>query len=106
MQKIKEYSTAWLKEEIRIAQEDVEANPHLAATLLLGDLQRYVEHISKNAHRKGRGTSEKKAASSAANGAKGGRPKGSKNKPKDAAMYENLEALRSLPHAKHDAKGA
>lgn len=83
MQKIKEYSTAWLKEEIRIAQEAAEANPHLAATLLLGDLQRYVEHISKNAHRKGRGTSEKKAASSAANGAKGGRPKGSKNKPKE-----------------------
>lgn len=82
MQKIKEYSTAWLKEEIRIAQEAVEANPRLAATILLGDLQRYVDHISKNAHKKGRGTSNIKAATSAANGAKGGRPKGSKNKKK------------------------
>lgn len=80
--KIKEYSTAWLKEEIRIAQEAVEANPHMAATLLLSDLKRYVEHISKNAGNKGRGTSTLKAATSAANGAKGGRPKGSKNKPK------------------------
>ena len=80
--KIKEFSTAWLKEEIRIAQEAVEANPHMAATLLLGDLRRYVEHISKNAGNKGRGTSTLKAATSAANGAKGGRPKGSKNKTK------------------------
>ena len=72
---IKEYSTAWLKEEIRVAQEAVEANPHLAASLLLDDLQRYVDHISKNAHRKGRGTSERKAASSAENGKKGGRPR-------------------------------
>lgn len=80
--KIKEFSTAWLKEEIRIAQESIDINPQMVATLLLGDLKRYVEHISKNAANKGRGTSTLKAASSAANGAKGGRPKGSKNKPK------------------------
>lgn len=79
---IKEYSAAWLKEEIRIAQEAVEANPRLAATILLGDLKRYVEHLGKNALKRGSGTSKIKAATSAANGAKGGRPKGSKNKKK------------------------
>lgn len=73
--KIKEYSTAWLKEEIRIAQEAVEANPQMAATLLLGDLKRYVEHIGDKARTKGSKTSERKAATSAANGKKGGRPK-------------------------------
>lgn len=82
--KIKEFSTEWLKEEVRLAREaTASGNEAIALNLLLNDLEKYIIHISKNAHRKGCGTSERKAASSAANGAKGGRPKGSKNKPKE-----------------------
>lgn len=80
---VKEFSTAWLKAEIEAAEKAIDANPALVASILLNDLKRYVEHISKNAHKKGSGTSTLKAATSAANGAKGGRPKGSKNKPKE-----------------------
>lgn len=69
---------------------------------LKADVKTYLEALDQADANKGRGTSPRKAATSSANGKKGGRPKGSKNKPKDAAMYENLEALRSLPHAKHD----
>lgn len=85
--KIKEYSTAWLKEEIRLANELMQTkNAELALHFFVCDMERYIEHISKNANKKGRGTSTLKAATSAANGAKGGRPKGSKNKTKKEAL--------------------
>lgn len=90
---IKEFSTEWLKEKVRLAKEisdSINARPKLQ--FLVSDLEKYIEHISRNACNKGRGTSEKKAASSAANGRKGGRPKGSKNKPKAFAFApEDLE---------------
>lgn len=72
----KEYSTAWLKEEIRLTREaTADGNEAIALKMLLDDLDRYVEHIGDKARTKGSKTSERKAATSAANGKKGGRPK-------------------------------
>jgi len=76
----KEFSTVWLRE--RLAEAEANNDKKEALEVLCDAVAAYIAHISKNAHLKGCGTSEKKAATSAANGRKGGRPNGSKNKPK------------------------
>jgi len=81
---VKEFSTEWLKSIIDKATfESVKVSEGVALSNIIASLELYIDHISKNAKNKGRGTSERKALTSAANGAKGGRPKGSKNKPKE-----------------------
>lgn len=105
METIKEFSTAWIRQEITTAREGAKSNEGLTLTLLLSDLERYADYLERRARIRGAGKSPRKAAASSANGKKGGRPKGSKNKPKTALFTpEDLEAWRSLPHASHDDK--
>lgn len=99
----------WLRSAILSAEamESPDIKPEawqIMYKALKADVKAYLEALDQADANKGRGTSPRKAATSSANGKKGGRPKGSKNKPKRLFTPEDLEAWRNLPHASHDDK--
>lgn len=76
MDKIKIYSKAWFKELVAKTEEVKDNHPELTLHLLLNDLKDYIAHLDEVDSRRGKGTSEAKKKSSAANGKKGGWKKG------------------------------
>lgn len=83
---IKPFSTKWVQSQadaLRVAMPGIRnANSRDIVEGVAGNLDEMVDHLSKNAGKKGCGTSARKKVTSAENGRKGGRPKGSRNKPK------------------------